>query len=292
MDNIFRVIKKPIFIIGTGRCGSTLLYRILALHPELAFLSNINEKFNSLSPIIFRLNVLFNKILLKRDIVKPSEAYQLLSSVFPGYAQPIRTLRNSEVTKAVCKGFKNIVGKSLKFEKKERFLYKCTGWSRIGFFNKIFSDSLFIHVIRDGRVVVNSLLKVPWWSGWRGPQNWRWGEIPEKYKIEWLKSERSFALLAAIEWKLILDEIEESRKLIRKDQFIQIKYEDLVENLEGTIGIICDFSEISFNDSFRKEIFKIKIKNMNYKWKSELQDSEKKLINDFLKNYLDRYNYE
>ena len=57
MDNIFRVIKKPIFIIGTGRCGSTLLYRILALHPELAFLSNINEKFNSMSSVILRINV-------------------------------------------------------------------------------------------------------------------------------------------------------------------------------------------------------------------------------------------
>ena len=130
----------------------------------------------------------------------------------------------------------------------------------LAFFNKIFSDSLFIHIIRDGRAVVNSLLKVPWWSGWRGSQNWRWGEIPKKYKIEWLKSERSFALLAAIEWKLILDEIEESRKLIRKDQFIQIKYEDLVKDLEGTIRKIADFSEISFNDSFRKEIFKIRIK--------------------------------
>ena len=31
---------------------------------------------------------------------------------------------------------------------------------------------------------------------------------------------------------------------------------------------------------------------MNHKWKSELEDSEKKLINDFLKNYLDRYKYK
>jgi len=292
MDNIFRVIKKPIFIIGTGRCGSSLLYRILALHPELAFLSNINEKFNTMSSIILRINVMFNKILLKKNVVKPSESYKLFSSVFPGYAQPIRTLKTNEVTPTIYKGIKNLVGKSLKYERKERFLYKYTGWSRIGFFNKIFPDSLFIHIIRDGRAVVNSLLKVPWWSGWRGPQSWRWGEIPEKYKIKWLKSESSFVLLAAIEWKLILDEIEESRKLIRKDQFIQIRYEDLVKDLEGTIRKITDFSEISFNDSVRNEIFKIRIENMNYKWKSELQDSEKKLINDFLKDYLDRYKYK
>ena len=134
MDNIFRVIKKPIFIIGTGRCGSTLLYRILVTHPELAFLSNINEKFNSMSSIILRLNVIFNKILLKKNIVKPSEAYQLFSSVFPGYAQPIRTLKATEVTPTIRKGIKYLVGKSLKHERKERFLYKYTGWSRIGFF--------------------------------------------------------------------------------------------------------------------------------------------------------------
>ena len=31
-------VTKPIFIVGTGRCGSTALHRLLGLHPQLMWL--------------------------------------------------------------------------------------------------------------------------------------------------------------------------------------------------------------------------------------------------------------
>lgn len=54
-------------------------------------------------------------------------------------------------------------------KKRNRLLFKITGWPRVGFLHEIFEDAKFIHLIRDGRAVAYSLLQQPWWEGWRGP---------------------------------------------------------------------------------------------------------------------------
>jgi hypothetical protein len=38
-------VVKPIFIVGTGRCGSTAFHRTLAVHPQLIWLSGFAEEF-------------------------------------------------------------------------------------------------------------------------------------------------------------------------------------------------------------------------------------------------------
>ena len=38
-------LNRPIFIIGTGRCGSTIFHDILAHHPQLAYLSGLCVKY-------------------------------------------------------------------------------------------------------------------------------------------------------------------------------------------------------------------------------------------------------
>ena len=38
-------VAKPIFIVGTGRCGSTAFHRLLGAHPQLMWLSGFAEEF-------------------------------------------------------------------------------------------------------------------------------------------------------------------------------------------------------------------------------------------------------
>ena len=35
--------QRPLIVVGTGRCGSTFLHRVLAFHDELGWLSTFNE---------------------------------------------------------------------------------------------------------------------------------------------------------------------------------------------------------------------------------------------------------
>ena len=283
-------VKKPIIIVGTGRCGSTLLYEMFARHPDVTFISNINVRKPKMK-LSWRLNTLFNKFLLKRGIVLPDEAYPLFNRYFPGYGRSFRTLKEFDVTETARKNFINIFQKALKYGKKKRIVYKCTGWSRMRFFKEIFPDCLFIHIIRDGRAVANSFLNMTWWEGWRGPENWRWGPLPEKYQKEWEEHDKSFLTLAGIEWKMILDEVEDSKKHINENDFLQIKYEDLLDDPIKIFEKILDFCEMDFPKRFKKGLLKFQLKNYNYKWKENWNEKEKLSLNAVLKEYLEKYGY-
>ena len=82
--------------------------------------------------------------------------------------------------------------KQLLVRKRNRLLIKITGWPRIGYLNEIFSDAKFIHILRDGRAVANSLINVEFWRGWQCPQNWRFGRLTEKQQKEWEDSQYFF----------------------------------------------------------------------------------------------------
>jgi len=49
------------FVIGTGRCGSTLVQEVLARHPEVGFVSNLEDKLPGLD-----LCGRWNNLLLRR----------------------------------------------------------------------------------------------------------------------------------------------------------------------------------------------------------------------------------
>jgi len=77
------MIIKPIFIIGSGRSGTTILYNLLSTHPELCWFSNISTKYPKISIVSFMNkivdipyfgNVVKKKIIEKgKFIIKPSE---------------------------------------------------------------------------------------------------------------------------------------------------------------------------------------------------------------------------
>jgi hypothetical protein len=49
------------FVAGTGRCGSTLVDEVLARHPEVGFVSNLDDKLLTLD-----LTGRWNNVLLRR----------------------------------------------------------------------------------------------------------------------------------------------------------------------------------------------------------------------------------
>jgi len=44
MGEVRDAIERPIFVIGTGRSGTTLFFHLLALHPDLAWFSNFGNR--------------------------------------------------------------------------------------------------------------------------------------------------------------------------------------------------------------------------------------------------------
>lgn len=194
-------IRKPIFVIGDGRSGSTVFHDMLANHPNVAWLSGLCDR----NPAKISRNRLLLRVvdypilgtLVKRRF-KPTEAYRFWDYYSKGFSAPCRDLLHGDVTVAAKQRLQSVLAKTLT-PKRDRLLVKVTGWPRIGFLREVFEDAKFVHIMRDGRSVSNSMLNVPWWWGWRGPQNWRWGELTPAEEQEWEAQGKSFVALAGIQ---------------------------------------------------------------------------------------------
>jgi hypothetical protein len=97
-------VVKPIFIVGTGRCGSTAFHRTLAVHPQLMWLSGFAEEF-PFRPKWNRwaVTAVGNRILRRifRKRIKPGENYGFWYKHAYGFAEPGRDLVRADVTPRV-----------------------------------------------------------------------------------------------------------------------------------------------------------------------------------------------
>ena len=286
-------IEKPIFIIGVPRSGTTIFYELFSKHPNIAWLSGLCNKFPN-HPEISRFFLkaidipVAGKILLQ--LIKPGEIYDFWENYNKGFRRPIRDLGASDVTNKTREKLRLAFSKVLT-EKRNRLMVKVTGWPRLGFIKEIFPGAKFIHFLRDGRAVANSLINEPWWWGWRGPQNWRWGDLPSPYQREWDSHQRSFIVLAGIQWKMLLDALEETKQDVAQDSFLQVKYEELCRQPVSAFEKIANFSELPWNESFASTIEKSNLRSTNERWQQELTEAQISSLNKVLQTHLIRYGY-
>lgn len=152
---------KLVFIVGSGRCGSTLIHEIISRHEAFGFVSNIEDNFAALNKMgkwngyLYRTPI--GNFTTKGKLrFAPSEAYQIISrEVSPIYANSCRDLLASDATPWLEKRFRRFFEERAQAQGRPFFLHKYTGWSRLGFFSSIFPDAKFIHIVRDGRAVAN-----------------------------------------------------------------------------------------------------------------------------------------
>lgn len=168
---------------------------------------------------------------------------------------------------------------------------KITGWPRIGFLSELFPEARFVHLMRDGRAVANSLLQVPWWHGWKGPANWRFGPLPAVYESEWLAHGQSFVALAAIEWKLVMEALEDSRAEVADGRLIDVRYEDLCADDERSMRAIINHIGLDWAQELDDALLRFPLKTRNDRWRHDLGTRNAAIVNDVLRHELPRYGY-
>ncbi len=286
-------VKKPIFIIGTGRCGSTIFHEIFSHHPQVAWLSRWCVKYPT-KPHINRLALqLLDSPLpsyLVRKRVYPVEGYSFWENYARGFAEPHRDLLKEDVTQKTKKKVQRVMAEMLT-KKRERLMIKITGWPRVGFLKEIFPDAKFIHVYRDGRAVVNSLVDVYFWSGWRGPDNWRWGDLTAEQRERWEKFGKSFVALACIEWEILMEAYDQAKQQIPQCDFMEIPYEELCQEPIKTFQKAIEFSELEWSSQFEARVKTFSLKNTNYKWQKDLSEEQQHILTECLGPTLRRYGY-
>ncbi len=260
-------IERPIFIVGSGRSGTTIFYRLLAGHRSLGWFSSYIQRFPRL-PLLARLNTLYQTPpLVKRFrddrwFPKPVEGYKLWNMFHPvknSTGSPLLTEKDAAT--ADTEGMRRFIANVLHSSRRARFMNKNTrNTRRSRYLHAMFPDALFIHVIRDGRAVTNSFLNVDWWptlSVW-----WAEGKTPVELQREGVDP----VLVAARTWKLAVEGILRDKEHIPDEQYMEIRYEKLMQDPITEVKRSLDFCDLPWAPRFQAHIEAFNIKSRNFKW--------------------------
>lgn len=254
-----RDVVRPIFLVGTGRCGSTILFEALAVHEALGWLSSYNARFPawrlaSVAPRVYDMPVALPRSerrqarqglsRLNRLLPKPAETYTLWERTCG--RKFVRTyLVGEEATPAERTAVRRELGRLLWLQGKSRFATKITGPTRIEFLQSIFPDLQVIHVIRDGRAVVNSWLEVDFWKCGGGYIKPFWeGGLPAGWEAIWALHGRTPAALAAIQYRAIIENARREARLLQPRQYTEVRYESFISSPSDTVTRILDFVDL------------------------------------------------
>jgi hypothetical protein len=258
----------PIFLIGEGRSGTTIIFEALTQHYDVAFFSNYTDTF--FLPQISIIHKVFNKYgkktqygkrtLIDRIIPTPEETYRTWERlVGRGFRESFmrEVLPSNKDKQRVRRYIKNVK----RYQNKSRFVAKLTGPPRINFLSKIYPEAYFIDIVRDPRAVVASLLNVQFRieKGFNKP-SWK-GTFEDKHFEIWNEFNRTEVALLSLEWLAIFEQtIIELKKC--KNKYIQIKYEDFTENFSKVMEKILRFADLDEEKYNSKKDKEVEYKNM------------------------------
>lgn len=208
-----RLANPPVFIVGTGRCGTTLLFQILKTHPEVAvFPTEANDLWHPHAYPFAKATIDTPAMGIEPDVFSSRS----LASWPDGHGERIRR---------VFSGFQLCKGKTRRF-----FLQSAMICYFVGKIRWLWPNAKIVHLVRDGRPVVLSLTR----------KNW------QKYYATQF-SEEEYRLLSARYWT---NSVLEVRRAVRQlglgpDCYMEMRYEALCGGPGPELDRLASFSGIT-----------------------------------------------
>ena len=255
------------FVLGSGRCGSTLVTELIARHPDVGFISNVDDKLARLDLKGRWNNALFarsderdpslrpfrdRRRALERGRLRvaPSEGWLVLekqiSSIFP---QPCRDLTAQDAMPWLQKRIADFFDSRIEAQGKPAFVHHLTGWPRSGLLRSVYPEARFVHVVRDGRSVANSWLQM---VVGRLP---RPGQLVPRPAVEGGPGRvgGGRALLRGARRARMADPHERHRgglRLVPEEQWLDVRLEDFMDDPRGRTEEVLDFLGLEWTPQY------------------------------------------
>ena len=278
----------PLIIVGTGRCGSTLLHRLLARHQGLGWLSTFNEvlpgqPWLSVASGLYGLP-LGDRIRHLKAFPKPFEAYRFWEHYLPGFSRRDRPPTAADVPVSGIEPVRRATDRVLRFQRRPRLLVKVTGWSRISYFDRVYPDAVFVSLRRDPRSVVSSWIKAGWLDVSSPPDgaDWQWGSVPAPYMDAWRELGGGPLLSAALKIRLDLDDIAANATLV-EGRFFELAYEDLIGEPEPTLRALCSESGLDWTPRFEAVVAETPFFDSTRTWRKHLSEDDGERVLAFMR---------
>ena len=226
-------LKQPVFIVGSGRCGTSLLVKVLNSHRNLiGFPGEANDLWH---PTLYPFsNTASYTLPIEAD---PERFTNASLADWPD--------RHERKIRQAMAGFHLLAGRYKTFFAKSAMIS-----FMIPKILTIFPAARFIHIYRYGPSVIDSYVKKNFGSQARGTDSYT---KEEYYRI------------CARYWNQCLLQIEETQRalsLSERGAFLEFSYENLCDDPRDTLNDVAEFMEVSAND-YRYDL--TKIESANYK---------------------------
>jgi hypothetical protein len=205
------VSYPPVFVVGMGRSGTTLLRLMMHHHPRIAipyesgFLTTYQERHAEYGDLREKTNVrrLVDDMLREPNLQSWDHTFDAERLVAATKAPSV-----AGVVDAIYSEYAAAKGKA-------RWGDKSDYLDRLHIINEMFPSALFIHIIRDGRDVAGSVLKLDW-----GPND-------VIHAAEW--------------WNEHVWVARRIGQFLGPQRYLEVRYESLVQESERELRRVCAF---------------------------------------------------
>jgi hypothetical protein len=290
-----RSLKNSLFILGTGRSGTTIVFRMLASHPELGWFSNYEERFPRVPQFALASRLLEpfchggSRSGAARALPVPKEALAIPRTMTEGWFVRHDQIGPGETPEHLIDRYRDRAIATLRWQGKSRLLHKHTGFARVAFLDEVDPTGRFLHVIRDGRAVVDSLLRVPWWSG--KLDSWWWGEMPDDYAEIFHQSGEEPAVLAALVWLRLTALIEEELATLDGQRVMALRYDHFVASPRETLASVCRHAGLEWSDRFAARLDRFTLRDGDDGWQRRLSRAQIEAVERLLGDRLAAYGF-
>ncbi len=284
--------EAPIWMVSSGRAGSTLVHELLSLHPHVTwFPERLWRRSNpNLAWVRILMELVDTPLLapVAQRALLPGEVYALWESIAPGFTDPRRDLTRDDVTPSFKEGFNEAL-RAITTKRRRRALAKVTGWPRVGFLKHCFESAYFVHVARDPRPVALSFLRVPWWRGDLGPNGWHWGALTPADEATWTQHGRSRLALSCIQMNIYWRALVAASKAPGAPVLYHVRYDALCASPVKTMVALADFCDLSRSAHFERALALSRVSSRDSAWRDAVSPAENKTLEEILAPCIEIY---
>ena len=198
------LVGRPTFLLGCARSGTSILGETIAAHPRVAYLFEASQIWNRLVP-----ETADHRLTAEAATTDIAPAiYRALADARSGLSGELLVEKNP----------KHVI--------------------RIPFLDALFPQSRFLHIIRDGRDTVASLMfrnRGPDWGHLKIPQ---WEKLLTQYPD-------AHHIRCAHQWSYAVSTARQDAARLPSTRYLEVRYEALVRTPESELARLVDFLELT-----------------------------------------------
>lgn len=272
------------FVVGSGRCGTTLLRAMFDSHSDMALPSETH--FYGMFEERFRPGYESRDTATREATLKELFEEPRIQAMEIGMDQVRSLIEGHEgdwdvLFLALLTAFRDSRGVTRAGEKTPRHIHK------FDYLSERFPKTKFIHLVRDPRAVVASFVSARFYQHPNGKNPYR----------------------AIEKWNGVMDAHFDIVKRADPSRYTLVRYEDLVNDAEGELHRLCAFLEVPFEpemldfrnrakagyladetnrEGIRKPVYKASVE----KWREVLRPSDVKVIDALCGEHMKKLGYE